>query len=118
MADLGAFLRRKKTVAFKVNRWFIIKTMPNIEQVREAAKAGLDLPDPMPSETHIDLVSDEMKSAFRAFLDTAMDYFGIYPTFNLNDGLWSPYPFWFHCRGSGRLERMPDKEQRLMRLDR
>lgn len=116
VADLGAFFRHKKTMAFKVNRWFIMKTMPNIEQVREAVKAGLDLPDPIPSETQIEFVSSEMRGAFKAFIDIARDYFGVFPAFDSSKDPWSPYPFWFHCRGIGLVERLPDKDRRFMRL--
>lgn len=116
--SLDALLQRRGNVAFLIDRWFDVKNMPNLKAVHEANKAGTHLPAPMPTETRITLVSDEMQDAFTTFNDAAEHHFGEFPDLDLDlkENLRSPYTFWFHCRRAGIVDGLPPLEKELMKL--
>lgn len=114
--DMDIFLKGKENVAFLIERWFNVDSMPNIKDIEAANKAGISLPDPMFRSTRIQFNSDEMKDAFAAFLRAAEGHFGEFQNIDLDEILWSPYPFWFHCRKTGVVDGLTNREQELIKL--
>ncbi|KAK2613559.1 hypothetical protein N8I77_000466 [Diaporthe amygdali] len=89
-----------------------------MKEVEEANEAGIVLPKPKFAYTCIQLYSDEMRDAFITFQQAADRHFGSDQNFGLQmrNSLSSPYPFWFHCRKTGIVNRLPGRTQELIKL--
>ncbi|KAK3986121.1 putative AAA domain-containing protein [Cladorrhinum sp. PSN332] len=110
--DADGYLARKGNISFAVYHYF--NRGHQLSVVNQAAKAGKPLPEPEPSHHVILLASSEMKEAMGAFVSLYESFHSEFPEIIPEDGLSSPYIWWYHYRRSHKIHKLRPRHAALM----
>lgn len=112
VSDPRGYVERKGNIAFIVYKRYEVEHQR--AELDEAIYAKQHLPKPKPTSEEIELVSDEMIKAVKAF-------FSMYPTFRTDfpdvdetRNLAAPYIWWYHCRKSPVIQNLPSQQAELV----
>ncbi|KAI1773311.1 hypothetical protein F4818DRAFT_123908 [Hypoxylon cercidicola] len=110
--DPRGYVERKGNIAFIVYKRYEVEHQR--ADLDEAIYNMQHLPKPEPASEEIELISDEMVKAVKAF-------FGLYPTFRTEfpevdetKSLVAPYIWWYHCRKSPVIQNLPSQQTELV----
>lgn len=110
--DPRGYAERKGNIAFIVYKRYAVEHQR--AELDEAIYDKQHLPKPEPASEEIELISDEMVKAVKAF-------FGLYPTFRTEfpevdetTTLAAPYIWYYHCRESPVIQNLPSQQTELV----
>ncbi|PYI09863.1 P-loop containing nucleoside triphosphate hydrolase protein [Aspergillus sclerotiicarbonarius CBS 121057] len=110
------YLKDRRNLAFVVFESYESMTVdrPKVAQNQKADAPPL----PKPSAESVLFVSSEMKRAIRNFVSKHTDFKQLFPSFNVAEGIPSPYLFWYCTRSSYEsvLQSLPPCEGALIKL--
>jgi hypothetical protein len=112
ISDPEGYVENKGNVAFIVYKSYNVKHQRVL--VDEAMKTKQPLPDPEPAKQHVLLNSEEMIEAVEAFFAQYPTFRTDFPEVEATEQMASPFIWWYHCRKSHNIQRLPDRQTKLV----
>ncbi|KAI9147501.1 AAA family ATPase [Paramyrothecium foliicola] len=110
--ELSVYLSHRPEVSFIIEKYYTIR---HHKAALDQARAGKTaLPEPVSTSETIQLISENMAEAVRAFCDAQENFSKDFPDWDSHK-ISSPFVFWYHYRNNGAIESLDETSQSLMK---
>lgn len=110
--DWEGYFRQKHNMAFSVQKHYNLGDQE--EEVRKAARDKRELPRLKPVTEFLRLESQDMREAFKSFLNCNPNIEKEIPQFDPTQSFVAPFIFWYHHRATATLDRLSETHRVLM----
>ena len=114
LSDETGYLRQRPDVAFVVYKNYQYDHQSTA--IQKARVEGTMLPEPVPANETIKLLSPQMVAAVDAFLHVQPTLEVDFPNWRSTNLIYSPFLFWYKFRSPGCLQAIPEPHRSQMRL--